>query len=515
MYKSFIHPILFGFFIPFSIYAHNSGEIRIHELILPFLIIVVINLTCLTMVKLLRGNVYAAAIILALFWVFFFQFNNLYTLGQKYGIRTRYWGSFLLIVLSLITFILFWLKKKTILTLTNMFFITSVLMFIHPSVLFVKGIFNELTVFSKSLKILTTAYPEATIDLAEGYAGDIYYIVLDGYGGNEVLTKYIHLDNTAFYKMLNDRGFVISYNSRSNYTSTIFSIASTFNMTYLDSLVQVYGEDFSSVFPLREYIYNSNLFKALKRHKYNLIMITSSSHLNPKRDKGLIDEFITYINKDQYLISVYSNTLLRFVFSANRFFFELDADSKPWVPQSIDWVFNKALTFVNNQRKDFVFMHILSPHEPYYFDKNGEIVIDNKSKKWNNYKGPFDNYREAYGRNLLGLNKKIEVFLDSLQSITKDMPIVIFQGDHGPPEIEDVVLDREGIDKTLFRTSILNAFLLPEYMRDNIHDGMTPVNTFRVILKHITGYEIELLANKSYKSDYQQPFRFNLLNQDR
>jgi len=158
-------------------------------------------------------------------------------------------------------------------------------------------------------------------------------------------------------------------------------------------------------------------------------------------------------------------------------------------------------------------MHILSPHEPYYFNEYGEIAIENRYKSWNDYKGPFDLYRDTYAKNLLGLNKKIEAFLNQLQDRGNVMPIVILQGDHGPPEIEDIVLKREGMDWATFRGSILNAFLLPNDMRNGIQNGMSAVNTFRLILKDITNEEMKLLESKFYRSDYDKPLRFRRVRQ--
>jgi len=513
MYKLFIYPNLFGLFIPFSIYVHNSGEVGSEELIIPLGLIAVVNVATLMIVRFFCRNPHAFAIFASLLWVVFFQFKNLSILGAAYGIRTRYWGPFSGLILAFAAFRVFRLKKDTILSVSNIFFTTSLLMFIYPSILFMRAMADEVTLSLKSIDLITSAN-RGSKDSKKGYDGDIYFIILDGYGGNEVLTKYIQLNNTHFYKMLEKRGFEISHNSRSNYTATLFSLASTLNMSYLDPLVQVYGEDFRSVAPLKESIYNSKVFQILKDHKYQITMITSSSHLNPSRERGLIDQFITYVKKDQYLLSIYSQTFLPLIFG-DAVFYEFDADGKPWVPQSIQWAFDQGLVFANNKRKDFVFMHILSPHEPYYFNEHGEIVERYKDERWNDYTGPFEAYRHAYGKNLLGLNKKIEAFLKQLQRRAPEMPIVILQADHGPPEILDHVLEREGIDEALFRTSILNAFRLPDHMKGHIQHGMTPVNTFRVILKGITGHDMELLENKSYKSSYKTPFKFRSLEGSR
>ena len=66
--------------------------------------------------------------------------------------------------------------------------------------------------------------------------GDIYYILIDGYDRQDWLKQDIHLDNQDFISSLEKSGFIIPSCTQSNYNSTIFSMAATFNMDYLDQL---------------------------------------------------------------------------------------------------------------------------------------------------------------------------------------------------------------------------------------------------------------------------------------
>jgi hypothetical protein len=62
---------------------------------------------------------------------------------------------------------------------------------------------------------------------------DIYYIILDGYGREDILKELYHYDNSSFSQALNNRGFNITAQSQSNYIQTILSLASSLNMEYL------------------------------------------------------------------------------------------------------------------------------------------------------------------------------------------------------------------------------------------------------------------------------------------
>src|SRR5690606_10374696 len=68
---------------------------------------------------------------------------------------------------------------------------------------------------------------------------DVYYLIYDKYASNEVLDEYYGYDNSSFHEQLEERGFYVSASSRTNYPRTIFSLASSLNMEYIQELVDV------------------------------------------------------------------------------------------------------------------------------------------------------------------------------------------------------------------------------------------------------------------------------------
>ena len=69
-----------------------------------------------------------------------------------------------------------------------------------------------------------------------GYAPDIYYIILDAYGREDVLMEMFNYDNTSFLRFLESKGFYVAECSQSNYAQTMLSLTSSLNFDYLDSL---------------------------------------------------------------------------------------------------------------------------------------------------------------------------------------------------------------------------------------------------------------------------------------
>jgi len=58
------------------------------------------------------------------------------------------------------------------------------------------------------------------------------------------------------------------------------------------------------------------------------------------------------------------------------------------------------------------------------------------------------------------------------------------------------------------RTSIFNAYYFPELDSEVIYDGITPVNSFRLIFNNYLNGNYELLEDKIYFSTYQNMFNF-------
>ncbi|HGE71895.1 TPA: hypothetical protein ENX78_13720, partial [Candidatus Poribacteria bacterium] len=63
---------------------------------------------------------------------------------------------------------------------------------------------------------------------------NIYYIIVDSYTSPTSLSQYWNYKDTVFTNFLQKKGFYIAEESRSNYTTTIYSLSASLNMSYLD-----------------------------------------------------------------------------------------------------------------------------------------------------------------------------------------------------------------------------------------------------------------------------------------
>jgi hypothetical protein len=86
------------------------------------------------------------------------------------------------------------------------------------------------------------------------------------------------------------------------------------------------------------------------------------------------------------------------------------------------------------------------------------------------------------------LNTRIPGILTRIIHDSKIQPVIILQGDHG--------LKRFGPDDV----KILNAYYLGGRQDISIDRGITPVNTFRLIMNTFFGKNEQLLPNESFFS---------------
>jgi len=153
----------------------------------------------------------------------------------------------------------------------------------------------------------------------------------------------------------------------------------------------------------------------------------------------------------------------------------------------------------------FVFCHLVTPHPPFVFDEQGRPLETDQPFSFNDGtdlygtdKSLQDRYRFRYTQQVQFINSKIKAAIETIISRSERSPIIIIQADHGPGTMLDLE-DSDPLDDGLTqRLSILNAIYVPEQMRRFLYPDMTPVNTFRIILKHGFGQPLELLPDKSY-----------------
>lgn len=178
----------------------------------------------------------------------------------------------------------------------------------------------------------------------------------------------------------------------------------------------------------------------------------------------------------------------------------------PTLDKMHHFVAGKAVEIADVQGPTFAFVHLLMPHNPYVFDHTGRVVqsypltlsLKLQEQSWK--------LREAYVEQLRFTNVLLKQMIEGILARSDTPPIIIVQGDHGSglTQFEGDV-KRDAADPRE-RMAILNAYLVPDAVRAKLYPGITPVNTFRVLLNAQFGDDVPLLPDTSWYSTTKDPY---------
>jgi hypothetical protein len=164
-----------------------------------------------------------------------------------------------------------------------------------------------------------------------------------------------------------------------------------------------------------------------------------------------------------------------------------------------------------NEGPIFVYAHIMSPHPPFVFDNRGRPVKPDHPFSFadgSNYLAveSSEDYIKGYRDQIMFLSGRIKQTIDEILTNYSNPPIIIVQGDHGP----GVMFDFASLENTNIyeRMAILNAYYFPNQNYADLYPEITPVNTFRVILKNFLLPKIHLVEDKNFFVTLDQPYKF-------
>lgn len=476
-----IHPVLFAILPVIYLYCRNIKQFPFHIILAPMAVLILVTMVLWFLGKkfIIIKDDNRLAIYISVFWLWFFLYDSVrfvvsYDLWGYQFYRHTYFIGIWFGVLLLIMYLTVKLKFNSKI-IGELLTIISLLLVIFQVGMGLWTLSYHSLIFSGSGK-----YLKKIALTKENHKGrplpSIFYIILDAYAGGKELKNILGFDNSNLFNYLESRGFYVGENSHCNFSWTLLSMSATLNMQYLPMEQSKKGED---IFELKQAISFSELiqfsqvtefFKSIGYHIVNL------SNMNT--------ESIYY--KDSYWNSFVVELLKKTIIS------------RPFAENYIEGMLKRQE--VKKQFKDlenvlqiegpvFVYAHILVPHPPYVFSRDGSkpgftsMVLQIESEKI------------LYLDQVVFINGAIEKLVEKILSKSKTPPIIIIQGDHGAPR-----LTSDSIKNEELRMGILNAYYFPGNGNQLLYTSITPVNSFRVILNQYFGQHLPLLEDKSYYS---------------
>ena len=334
----------------------------------------------------------------------------------------------------------------------------------------------------------------------------IYYLIMDAYGRSDILDHYYGFDNSDFLNFLKEKGFYVATKSHSNYGQTILSLPSSLNMTYLDSIAKTVGTESEDRWPLNKFLDNNKVLEYLKSIGYKSAAFDASMW-----EVAYLSSVDVFYKTPGSSINMLENELLKSTI-LNAFYKGKFLQTEPYAHhrKKILNAFDLIAKMPEKKEPYYVHGHILSPHEPFVFDKKGNPVNpDHEYGIWRPFDLKTDNsyFKKAYIEQLQFVNMKLKETIIAILEKSKEKPIIIIQGDHGP---SSELRNYKGFSNNDFteRMSILNAYYFPDGDYSALYDSITPVNSFRVIMNKYFNKNYTLLPDLSYFSNWDHPYHF-------
>ncbi|MES2779994.1 MAG: sulfatase-like hydrolase/transferase [Bacteroidota bacterium] len=489
LFKYFpVGTVLFPLFICFHGANYVFDWIKLQD-VLYFLFNSYLSILILfVLIWFITGPVYNATILSFAFVVSFFCFG--YVQDVLAGIIPMLSKPrFTIAIIGIIIFsVHIWVKRTSLrrkikVNYINNLIITAVTLFDLCIVLF-----HSSNTKASQVKFYDTRIANIQAPAKEEYTQqkpDVYFIVFDEYASSQALKQNFDFDNDELDTFLRGRGFYIADKAKSNYAVTAFSIASTFNMNYFkDWNALMYPNDFPAVCAAMK---NNTLFRFFKKEGYSIYNYSifnfeeaPSLYVDIERDLGM-SAMLSYALTERVDFKLLINKLFKL---------------KPYQQMGIiDVLHNVEEDKKNNTTAPkFFYIHILLPHSPFIFNKDGSLksVFGMTSKQ--EMMGT-----DSYLDQLVYTNKIIKKFILRLQE-TKKKQIIIVEGDHGFRNAQ--TYKGKKIPKTYYTQGEyfknLNAFYFYDQKYEALYDSISPVNTFRVVLNNYFGQQIPLLKDSSF-----------------
>jgi hypothetical protein len=284
--------------------------------------------------------------------------------------------------------------------------------------------------------------PIVTVDVSSdlavsplGAKPDVLVVVLDAYGGADVLADYYGFDNTPTLNVLQARGFEAPRGILANYGRTQLSIPTVLQLDYVTDVADLTDHDIKALLGVLGG--DNKLATALKTQGYRTVQVESG--WLGSRCSRVVDICVTSPWPDEtFYDSVYRSALVGLPG------FELGRPFTIGALHASEWLRNEMPAYLGDDRPDFIFAHVLLPHPPLFL--SSECVPD-----WRGGADGFAIGRMGYGVEETAAARALYVqqvecanrLMMEVSDMLDDQDVVVFMGDHGPDSQAQMFMQSE------------------------------------------------------------------------
>ena len=270
-----LYPIALAWYVILFLYLHNVEELTIGVTRTPLIVsfVAIAATTCAAYIWFRNWSKSALIIVLLLVFLYFYEpvFQTASSLLAAIGVHARQ-GWILIGLFGLLVALLSWQLRRwagDIAKLTSVINVVSLLLVGITVVQIIPHEAQRLT--SENLGVDKQAISEI-VNLKStqkpSQLPDVYYIIFDKYASNQSLKDYYDFDNQQLATALEERGFYVASDARTNYPSTIFSLSSSLNMNYIQDVVNMSDPSLSRGTTLKWLLSHNAVGKLFQKQGY-------------------------------------------------------------------------------------------------------------------------------------------------------------------------------------------------------------------------------------------------------
>lgn len=521
MKKLPVYLLLFALYPVLALWAQNIQEIGFVQIVRVIVVSLFLCLFVWLLVWLVFRDVQKSGLITVAALIVFFSYGHLYESVRAWSFElARHRYLLPLLITLFFTWVLYLIKIRQVSRFTEFFNLFSLVLLLMPLY----------SIINFQIRSYYNQKEQAAVVASETVQNrpDVYYVIVDAYGREDILNEYYHFDNSAFIQYLEEKGFYVAKESTSNYRRTILSLTSSLNMAYIQDLIpdrDIKTKDFTESYEL---LRHSAVRRLFAENGYRLVTVDNDIKTTIKDAEVLLSPDVVTsserVNLAQQGYSVNLNSFEGLFIQTSLAKLWVDWQVKQGKSNMLDVIeieapYNRhrnSILFALDSMVDiadmdgdnFVFIHVVAPHPPFVFGPNGEQIPHNRL--FSIADGPYSQgSREDYIRGYTGqvafLNQRLMNVIDYLLEHSKTDPIIIIQGDHGPKGFTDENSETGDFTENF---GILNAYYFPGKNHTGLYPTISPVNSFRVVLNKLFGMAFPILDDKSYFSTVARPFDF-------
>ncbi|HET7026942.1 MAG TPA: hypothetical protein VFI28_04555 [Candidatus Limnocylindrales bacterium] len=490
------HPLLFAAYPILFLWSQNLGDVDPADVVLPLALALAAALAATLLLGLVYGSVARAALVVTPLAFGLLMYGHVATavapLHVPGAVQQAGWAGLVLLAAVAAGR---WRPSRiaaagTLLTRLGAVLVAITLALIVPFQ--VAGLGRTAATSADSLPTQTSA-PKR----------DVYWLIFDRYGSDtsEQLMYGVRNDLTPW---LRDEGFSVLEGSHANYVRTALSLGATMTMSHLADMPGVPGPGSGDLTFVNDKIADSLVARQFKALGYRYVSI--GSWWAPTQRAPLADTDLHLGGPSEFVSTLLDESALPAVQKRLHLAEPVDARVRHFDNNQF------GLAALKDERDDdagpkFVFAHILLPHPPLVYDRDGSFMTSQQVAGLTDL--------DRYERQLAFTNDQLRQILSGLLSLPPDrQPIIILQGDEGPWPKAYSANYREPFDWSAMsddlleiKFGILNAWYVPGGKDIGLSPTMTSINTFPTLFANWFGLPYERRDDRVYTSkSWLQPY---------